>query len=175
MTARYDIAIVGSGFAGSLLAMIARRLGRSVVLIERGRHPRVRHRRVLDTDHQSSSGRADRLATICRRAPLAKWGNWQRTHPEIACGLKRGFTFYHHDLDKPRHSEPPDRSEQLLVAASPHDEISDTHWYRADFDHFLVREAQRLGVDYLDETDLTGFAESNDEVRAGAARGTAAI
>ena len=41
MTARYDIAIVGSGFAGSLLAMIARRLGRSVVLLERGRHPRV--------------------------------------------------------------------------------------------------------------------------------------
>jgi FADH2 O2-dependent halogenase len=37
----YDIAVVGSGFAGSLLAMIARRLGRSVILIEKGTHPRV--------------------------------------------------------------------------------------------------------------------------------------
>ena len=36
----FDIAILGSGFAGSLLAMIARRLGRSVILLERGRHPR---------------------------------------------------------------------------------------------------------------------------------------
>jgi hypothetical protein len=36
----FDLAIVGSGFGGSLLAMIARRLGRSVVLLERGRHPR---------------------------------------------------------------------------------------------------------------------------------------
>ena len=40
MNARFDIAVIGSGFAGSLIAMIARRLGRSVALIERGKHPR---------------------------------------------------------------------------------------------------------------------------------------
>ena len=34
---------------------------------------------------------------------------------------------------------------QLLVAASPHDDIGDTHWYRPDFDHNLVREAERAG------------------------------
>jgi FADH2 O2-dependent halogenase len=164
LTVRYDIAIVGSGFAGSLLAMIAHRLGRSVVLIERGRHPRVV---IGESSTPITNLLLEELTTrydLPSVRPLAKWGNWQRTHPEIACGLKRGFTFYHHDLDNPRHSAP-DRSEQLLVAASPHDEISDTHWYRADFDQFLVREAQRLGLDYLDETNLTGFAESDDEVR----------
>ena len=41
MSEQYDIAIVGSGFAGSLLAMIARRLGRAVDLIERNKHPRM--------------------------------------------------------------------------------------------------------------------------------------
>ena len=35
-----DVAIVGSGFAGSLTALALRRQGRSVVLLERGRHPR---------------------------------------------------------------------------------------------------------------------------------------
>jgi choline dehydrogenase-like flavoprotein len=40
MRATFDIAVIGSGFAGSLIAMIARRLGRSVILIERGKHPR---------------------------------------------------------------------------------------------------------------------------------------
>src|SRR5947199_60798 len=40
MRADFDIAIVGSGFAGSLMAMVARRVGRSVILLERGRHPR---------------------------------------------------------------------------------------------------------------------------------------
>ncbi len=37
---KVDIAIVGGGFGGALMAMVARRLGRSVVLIERGTHPR---------------------------------------------------------------------------------------------------------------------------------------
>ncbi len=47
-----------------------------------------------------------------------------------------------------------ERDRQLLVAASPHDDIADTHWYRADFDHLFVREARNMGVDYLDETEL---------------------
>ena len=42
------------------------------------------------------------------------------------------------------------------MAASPRDEIADTHWYRADFDHLLVKEAQKLGVDYLDRVVLRG-------------------
>ena len=172
--AAYDLAIVGSGFSGSLLAMIARRLGLSVVLIEKGRHPRVvigeSSTPLTNLLLEELSDRYD-LPSV---RPLAKWGSWQREYPEIACGLKRGFTFYHHDLDQNENCHPErcegfaspltDRTRQLLVAASPHDEISDTHWYRADFDHFLVREAQKLGVDYFDETALTGFDESDREV-----------
>jgi len=163
LTARYDIAIVGSGFGGSLLAMIARRLGRSVVLVERGRHPRVV---IGESSTPITNLLLEELTTrydLPAVQPLAKWGSWQRAHPEIACGLKRGFTFYHHDLNNPRYASP-DRSEQLLVTASPHDEISDTHWYRAEFDHFLVREAQELGVDYFDETELTRVTQSDTEM-----------
>ncbi len=43
-----------------------------------------------------------------------------------------------------------DRSDQLLVAASPNDEVADTHWYREDFDFFLLKEAQAAGVRYFD-------------------------
>ncbi len=153
MTADYDIAVVGSGFAGSLMAMIARRLGHSVVLIDKGKHPRV----VIG---ESSTPLANLLLEelairydLPAVRPLAKWGSWHHTYPEIACGLKRGFTFYHHDLAHPTTLRP-DRSRQLLVAASPNNQIADTHWYRADFDHLLVRQAQEIGVDYLDETQL---------------------
>ena len=45
------------------------------------------------------------------------------------------------------------------MAASPRDEIADTHWYRADFDHLLVKEAQKLGVDYLDRVALHAFTD----------------
>lgn len=164
MSAGYDIAIVGSGFAGSLLAMIARRLGRSVVLIEKGTHPRV----VIG---ESSTPLANLLFDeICTRygldslKPLSKWGSWQCAYPEIACGLKRGFTFHHHGLDGSQRCDP-ERRDQLLVAASPHNEISDTHWYRAEFDHFLLKEAQTLGVDYFDRVALAEFEDHGEEIR----------
>ena len=164
MNLSYDIAIAGSGFAGSLLAMIAKRLGYSVVLLERGKHPRV----VIG---ESSTPLANLLLEeLCRRydlpaiAPLAKWGSWQKTYPHIACGLKRGFTFYHHSLGEQNHPNASFDS-QLLVAASPHDEIGDTHWYRADFDEFLVKQAQELSVDYFDETLIQQISHDADGVR----------
>jgi len=164
LNAEYDIAIVGSGFAGSLLAMIARRLGRSVALIEKGTHPRV----VIG---ESSTPLANLiLEELCTRydlpalKSLSKWGSWQQAHPEIACGLKRGFTFHHHYLGD-AHPPDPERKDQLLVAASPHNRISDTHWFRADFDHFLVQQAQELGVDYIDRVSLNRFEDCGDIVR----------
>jgi FADH2 O2-dependent halogenase len=156
LSERYDIAIVGSGFAGSLLAMIAQRQGRSVVLLERGKHPRVV---IGESSTPLSNLLLDELVTrydLPNLRPLTKWGSWKNTYPELPCGLKRGFTFFHHEQRRARASEI-ERGNQLLVTASPHDGIADTHWYRSDFDHFLVREAQALGVDYLDEIDLKEF------------------
>jgi FADH2 O2-dependent halogenase len=40
VSTEFDIAILGSGFGGSLTAMVARRLGYSVLIVERGTHPR---------------------------------------------------------------------------------------------------------------------------------------
>jgi FADH2 O2-dependent halogenase len=83
--------------------------------------------------------------------PLTTFGEWQRTYPEIGCGLKRGFTYYKHEPHK-EYRALPDRSNQLLVAASPYDEVADTHWFRSDVDQFLLNEAIALGVVYQDET-----------------------
>jgi FADH2 O2-dependent halogenase len=139
----HDLAIVGAGFGGSLMAMIAHQLGLSVILLEQGKHPRMV---IGESTTPLSNLLLERLCAtydLPRIAPLAKWGSWQRAYPQIACGLKRGFTFFH-----------PESADQLLVAASPHDDIADTHWYRADVDHFLVKEAQSLGVDYRDCTRI---------------------
>ena len=94
--------------------------------------------------------------------PLTKWGSWQKSYPEVACGLKRGFTFYHHVPGQPDAPDP-ERRNQLLVAASPHDQVADTHWYRAELDELLVHQAQRLGVDYVDGVKLETFTAKSDE------------
>jgi FADH2 O2-dependent halogenase len=160
----YDIAIVGSGFAGSLLAMIARQLGHSVVLIEKGSHPRVV---IGESSTPLSNLLLEELATrynLPALRPLAKWGSWQGTYPGIACGLKRGFTFHHHTLGV--HDCPdPHRQDQLLVAASPCDAVADTHWYRADFDRLLVQNAQELGVEYVDQVALHRFTDWQSDVQ----------
>ncbi len=165
----YDIAIAGSGFAGSLMAMICQRLGRSVILLERGKHPRF-------TIGESSTPLTNlMLEELSARynlpgiAPLTKWGTWQASYPHITCGLKRGFTFYHHQLGKPDVDDP-NRENQLLVAASPNDRIADTHWYRPEFDQLFVTEAQKMGIEYLDEADLNAVSELEDEVIVGGVR-----
>jgi tetracycline 7-halogenase / FADH2 O2-dependent halogenase len=164
MPSSYDVAIIGSGFAGSLMAMIARRQGRSVILLEKGKHPRF-------AIGESSTPLSNLLLEdLSRRynlpgiAPLSKWGTWQESYPNLDCGLKRGFTFYHHQFGE-RAARSPSREDQLLVAASPHDGIADTHWYRADVDQHFVREAEKTGVEYLDEVELSEAAEREDEVR----------
>lgn len=167
MDERFDVAVAGAGFAGSLLAMIAQRLGLRVILLERGRHPRVV---IGESSTPLSNLLLEELAErygLANVRPLSKWGSWRRSHPELACGLKRGFSFFHH---APGRVGPVERENQLLVAASPFDAIADTHWYRANFDEFLANEAQRLGVAYLDEVELREIADNGREARLRGAR-----
>jgi FADH2 O2-dependent halogenase len=148
-----DVAIVGSGFAGSLMALALRRRGKRVVLVERGRHPRFA---IGESSTPLANLLIEELADkydLPQVRVFSKWGTWRRSRPDIAGGLKRGFTFYFHRPgeafeDDDRHRQ------QLMVAASPHDEIGDTHWYRPDFDLNLVHEAESAGAIYLDETTI---------------------
>ena len=148
------VAVVGSGFAGSLLARVLAVQGQDVVLLERGTHPRF-------AIGESSTPLANlTLERLARRYglddcyDLAAHGRWVRRYPEIRRGLKRGFTFYRHHAGRPFLAQGR-RTERLLVAASPNDHIADTHWLRADVDHHFVRAAIGAGVEYRDKTEVT--------------------
>jgi FADH2 O2-dependent halogenase len=144
---------VGSGFGGSILAMIAVRLGLRVMLLERGCHPRFA---IGESASPLAGILLEQLSDrydLPRLRPLAAYGSWQRSYPDLICGLKRGFTFFRHEAGR-SYTVAPRRANQLLVAASPSDEESDTHWLRSDVDRFLVDEACALGVDYLDRVLL---------------------
>lgn len=148
-----DLAILGSGFGGTLLALVARKLGYAVALIERGTHPRF-------AIGESSTPLADfRLARIADRfgldwlRPLAKYGTWKTAYPRLPCGLKRGFSFFRHERDE-RFTPTADNANALMVAASPDEARSDTHWFRAAFDEHLVRRAVDAGIPYLDRCEV---------------------
>jgi FADH2 O2-dependent halogenase len=150
------IAIVGSGFAGSILARILQIQGHRVLLLDRQKHPRF-------ALGESSTP----LAAICLERlaaryglddlhALAAWGRWRERLPHLRRGLKRGFTFYGHEPGRP-FANGPANERRLLVAASPTDAIADTHWLREDVDHHLALQAGAAGVEVLEEVDLTGL------------------
>ena len=168
-----EVAIVGSGFTGSLLARVLAVLGYDVVLLERGAHPRFA---IGESSTPLANLSLERLGIRYGLADcynLATHGRWLAHFPEIRRGLKRGFTYYRHHPDRP-FADRGLKSERLLVAASPHDSLSDTHWLRADVDHHFVRGAVAAGVDYRDRVELTGADFSADSVRlSGSRNGTA--
>jgi FADH2 O2-dependent halogenase len=168
-----DLVIVGSGFGGSILAMIASRLGFRVLLLERGRHPRFA---IGESASPLAGILLEQLSDrydLPRLRPLSAYGTWQRTYPQVVCGLKRGFTFFRHEPGQP-YRVAPDRTNQLLVAASPSDELSDTHWLRSDVDLFLVNEAIAVGADYEDLVDLdrVEWQPDGDPVLVGTRQGS---
>ena len=155
-----DIAVLGSGFGGSLMALVLQRIGRSVVLVDRASHPRF-------AIGESSTPIADYMLAdladrydLPRLKPLAKYGAWQSTYPQLGCGLKRGFSYFRHEPGRSFETDR-DHSSELLVAASSDDAHADTHWLRSDVDAFLVDEAGAAGIELFDHTRLTDIARSD--------------
>ena len=159
-----EIAIVGSGFAGSLLARILSVLGYDVTLLERGAHPRFA---IGESSTPLANLSLERIGTrygLTDCWNLATHGRWLEHHPELMRGLKRGFTYYrHHPWE--RFANHGLDSERLLVAASPNDALSDSHWLRADVDHHFVLEAVAAGVDYRDRVELDSVGFKTDSAR----------
>jgi FADH2 O2-dependent halogenase len=131
---RAEIVVVGSGFGGSLISMILRQLGYDVLLVDRDQHPRFAIGESTTPLTNLLLEKISRDFNLPELLPLCSWGEWQRFYPELPVGLKRGFSFYFPE-DKPLH-----------VAASPNDEVADTHWYRPAFDAWLVDRAKERQV-----------------------------
>ncbi|QDV43091.1 Tryptophan halogenase [Stieleria neptunia] len=154
MNKRFDVAIIGSGFSGSILARILASRGRRVALLDAARHPRF-------AIGESSTPIADLLLRrlgqqygLADLENLSAYGRWRQTLPELACGMKRGFSYFDHRRWNVE-SQLGERS--LIVAASPTDSNSDTHWYRSDVDAYLFRKALDAGVDAREDVSVTSL------------------
>ena len=147
------IVIVGSGFAGTILARALNARGQRVVLIERHTHPRFA---IGESSTPLASICLERLAIeydLPDLFALATYDRWNRELPGVGHGLKRGFSFYQH---RPNHAfaNGPRNEARLLVSASPDNEIADSHWLRSDVDQHLVRQATSEGVEFIDNCEV---------------------
>lgn len=149
-----DVAILGSGFGGSILALVLDSIGLDTVVLDRAEHPRFAiGESSTPTANMILRALADRY-DLPRLKPLAAHGPWRETYPEVTGGRKRGFSYFRHPHGEP-FSPDPDHENELLVAASSDPYHSDTQWLRADVDAFLADEVRGAGIPLWENTTVT--------------------
>lgn len=147
----FDVAVLGSGFAGTILSRCLAACGMTVVLIERGQHPRFA---LGESSTPLANLSLERLALRFGFDDLynqAAWGRWQQAGLQRQGGLKRGFTFFRHVRGD---RQPPSATRSLWVAASPDAARGDSQWLRASVDAALVQRAIAEGVEVMQGTRL---------------------
>lgn len=155
---KYDVAILGSGISGSVLAAILGRQGFRVLLLEKGSHPRFAVGEAMQP--QSSM----LLWLLGERFDVPEIQHISCTqkilkHVTRTCGCKKTFGFLYHDEGQ---RQDPDKGHLLIPPPTPL--ASESHLFREDIDHYLVKAAIRHGVEYRDHTDVVDFAQEADGV-----------
>jgi tetracycline 7-halogenase / FADH2 O2-dependent halogenase len=155
---KFDVAILGSGIAGATLAAILGRQGFRVLLVEKGTHPRFAVGEAMQP--QSSM----LLWILGERFGVPELQNLSCTqkilqHVTKNCGVKKTFGFLYHEEGKRQN---PAKAHLLIPPATPL--VSESHLFRQDIDHYVVKAAIRYGAVYRDRTDVQDFSINEDGV-----------
>lgn len=154
----YDVAILGAGIAGSTLAAILARQGFRVLLLEKGSHPRFAVGEAMQP--QSSM----LLWILGERFDVPELQHLSCTqkilrHVTRNVGVKKTFGFLYHDEGQPQ-----DPNKGHLLVPPPTPLASESHLFRADIDHYVVKAAIKYGTDYRERTDVVDFELNDDGV-----------
>lgn len=155
-----DVAILGSGFASSLCASILAKSGRSVAIIDRGKHPRFA---IGESTTPAADFLLHHLAVrygLTELIPLARYGSWVRHYPQVRCGCKRGFSYVWHG-DGSEYEPTADHRSELMVTANASRDVADTQWYRPDVDMFFLQTAQSYGASVIEDASIESIESDN--------------
>ncbi len=139
---KFDVAIIGSGIAGSCLGAILARNGLKVVIFEAKSHPRfaIGESMILET---SEIFRA--MAQMYLVPELAYFSSENYfSHIGTSHGVKRHFSYLHHEENQ---AQNPAHLLQAVIPKQPYGH--ELHLYRQDTDYFLMTTAIRYGATVL--------------------------
>lgn len=145
---QFDIAIIGSGIAGSALGAILARQGLKVIIFEAKSHPRfaIGESLILET---SETMRA--LADFFDVPELAYFSSENYfSHIGTSHGVKRHFSFLYHHPHQQAHNL--QQTLQAVIPKQPHGH--ELHLYRQDSDYFLMTTAIAYGAEVLQNTPV---------------------
>jgi FADH2 O2-dependent halogenase len=149
MSKRFEVAIIGSGIAGTLLAVVLARHGVRVAIVEKGTHPRFA---VGESTVPETTFLLEVLARRYDVPELSHLRNHQaiRRHVTSACGIKRGFSFAYHHEGQPQRTE---ECTQFPTWGPPFG--PDVHLFRQDTDAYILAVAVRYGATAYQGRDIT--------------------
>ena len=136
----YDVCVLGSGIAGSMMALILARHGARVLMIDRQAHPRFA---IGESTIPSTTGCIKVLAERFDVPELKNLTSFRQIRKiSSTCGVKRSFSFlYHRDGCETR----PDEAMEYRTFPPPLG--PDIHLYRQDVDMYVANLARRYGVE----------------------------
>jgi FADH2 O2-dependent halogenase len=157
--APYDVAILGSGFAGSVLGAILARRGARVLLLDRGEHPRF----ALGESTVPHTSMLMRIMADRFGVPEIKHCSafdTIRKKVTSSCGVKRNFGFVYHRQGEPQRAQ---EATQSVISEYPHG--PETHYFRQDIDAYLLFAAIRHGADSRQKVDIAELEIDDRGVR----------
>lgn len=155
----FDVAILGAGVGGSLLASVLAKNGVRVLLVEQGTHPRFA---IGESTIPETTILLRMLAQRYGVPEIANLCNFQntRTHVSSGCGVKRNFSFIYHRAGEPQR---PQETTQFPTWAPPLG--PDVHYFRQDVDAYMYAVAVSYGAVGRQQTRVKEIAIEPDGVR----------
>lgn len=152
----YDVIILGTGMAGTILAAILSHLGVSVLMLERGAHPRFA---IGESTTPETSSWLRVLAARYNVPEIAHIGPFQSLYHHVgtSAGIKRNFGFVFH---RPGEAHRPEESTQSIIPDFPMG--PESHVLRSDIDAYLLYAAIRYGAEYRSGVAITQIREESD-------------
>lgn len=158
MRGDFDVVVLGSGIAGSIVALVLQRMGLETLVVERKTHPRFV---IGESTIPTTSLLLHQLAKAHDVPELAQVAHYL-TLRENGCVAwpKQHFWYGLHQEGRPLERRHETMLEGLLLPMGP-----DVHMLRADADAFLASRLGRYGVEYVEHTDVTDFRSEEGAVR----------
>lgn len=154
MNNNFDVIILGSGLAGSILATILARHHLQVLMIDKEVHPRFAIGEAMIPDTDLMMKILSYQYSVPEIEYLSSFQNICKNISPSSCGIKRSFSFIYHQEGEKQNLQ---QSNKIGVYPS-------SHLFRQDIDYYMAKVAVKYGVKLLENTNVINININKESV-----------